>query len=497
MKSRKSKKERGIALLIALFALMLLSAIALAMMFMADTETAVNANYRSSHKAYFASRAGLEEVRERMMSVNVGAHKIGGPTVLPGPANSIFYVLNPLGAADVITPTLATNPYFDDELCHENFVGLGPLANPGPGIPCAAGPPAGAVFYVASDAPFTNTSGALDYKWVRITLKANGTVVPYYVNGSSAAGTLNTMICFDGTNEVLLPVGKANCAAAGMSSVFLLTGLAVTPTGARRMVQVELAGPPHLPVVAAVYSVGASTPGSSFNVDGKKEGACPTSSNVYAVASTSTVTLAGGTGGNFYGSPSSTSSSMPPPFSPNGLASWLTGYATPLPAAGTGVVMTAPGPPATYTGTAATLGGLPTVTLGGSGTTTSAAIASVSNWGAPQIYVANGNLTLGSNTSSASGNGILVVYGDLTINVTQGFKYYGLILTTGKITITGNMGAASTASVNGAMVAGTTFDATGVSAVSGSFAVQQDPCFVDNAFAQKPLVILANREEMY
>src|SRR5436305_2220447 len=66
----RPNNERGIALFMAIFALMLLSAIAAGFMYLANTETAVNANYRSGQQAYFAARAGLQEARLRIMKGN-------------------------------------------------------------------------------------------------------------------------------------------------------------------------------------------------------------------------------------------------------------------------------------------------------------------------------------------------------------------------------------------------------------------------------------------
>jgi hypothetical protein len=51
--------ERGISLVVALLALMLLSAVAIGMMFMSSTEAAVSSNFKSEETAYFAARAGV------------------------------------------------------------------------------------------------------------------------------------------------------------------------------------------------------------------------------------------------------------------------------------------------------------------------------------------------------------------------------------------------------------------------------------------------------
>ena len=47
------RKERGAALLIAIFALLLISAVAIAMIMMAGTESAISGNYKSALKAFY------------------------------------------------------------------------------------------------------------------------------------------------------------------------------------------------------------------------------------------------------------------------------------------------------------------------------------------------------------------------------------------------------------------------------------------------------------
>lgn len=57
---KQRRNECGIALLLALFALVVVTSIGLGMMFLSDTETAVNANFRDEQLAYYAAKAGLE-----------------------------------------------------------------------------------------------------------------------------------------------------------------------------------------------------------------------------------------------------------------------------------------------------------------------------------------------------------------------------------------------------------------------------------------------------
>src|SRR3989454_12267489 len=88
---------------------------------MTDSETMINANYRSSQQAYFSALSGLQSVRERMTPANLAPHLIVGPAVTPGNPLSVVYVINP-SPADAITlasMTTAGNPFYDNELCTE------------------------------------------------------------------------------------------------------------------------------------------------------------------------------------------------------------------------------------------------------------------------------------------------------------------------------------------------------------------------------------------
>ena len=68
-KTRRSS-ENGIALLIAIFVLLLISVVAIALLVSSGTETALGANYRSSSTVYYAAIAGLEEARGRLLPKN-------------------------------------------------------------------------------------------------------------------------------------------------------------------------------------------------------------------------------------------------------------------------------------------------------------------------------------------------------------------------------------------------------------------------------------------
>src|ERR1700756_2924420 len=105
------KHERGMALVLSLLALLLISAVGLGMIYMSSTETSINNNYKDTQLAFFAMRAGLEEMRDRMRTNSVNPITI--PKTMPGAANSILYIINPSGATDNVDPKTFGNQYFD------------------------------------------------------------------------------------------------------------------------------------------------------------------------------------------------------------------------------------------------------------------------------------------------------------------------------------------------------------------------------------------------
>src|SRR5258708_20647833 len=94
-------KERGIALLIVLMALFLVAAVGMGMIYMSNTETTINANYRDTQTAFFSMRGGLEEMRDRIRAS--APNPIAPPTAMPGTANSIIYITNP-ATSDTVDP---------------------------------------------------------------------------------------------------------------------------------------------------------------------------------------------------------------------------------------------------------------------------------------------------------------------------------------------------------------------------------------------------------
>jgi hypothetical protein len=276
MKKTQNGRQRGIALISVLLVLILLIVLGVSLMYVADTDTAINSNYRSEQQAYFAAKAGIEEVRNRMRRTQtdtVDAKPPGIsllPTTVASDAGGVLYMINQGTDPITVQPWVLGNRYQDDEFCHDGYT-LAGIPAPGSGnvpsddVRCinntisylpssttwynhpATGAPAPG--WVTSTAPFNGTSAAMPYKWVRITWKQNNSIqgsgtAPYYSVDGSAPGspTGNTPVCWDGSKEVLLtaPATKCEQMPTGMRPVYLATSLAVSG-GSRRMVQSELA----------------------------------------------------------------------------------------------------------------------------------------------------------------------------------------------------------------------------------------------------------------
>ena len=284
MKRHKRSNQSGVALIFVILTLVLLAAIAATLIMASNTETSVNANYRSEEQAYYAAHAGVEEVRDRMRN-NFGANGLAAslPGAMPGTAGGVLYVINQGTDPNVVQPWTAGSAYMDDELCHEGYViaGMTNLQS-GTGTRCSTVPTL-PNWYVnpapVSTAPYAGTAGAVPYKWVRVTLKENCTsgfqgaapsnycvdntsCAPAYVAGVPNA-CATTQVCFDGSKEILL--AAANCPAMSVAQppepVYIVTAMAVTPNGARRILQSEVAKVLFPPVPSSLTFAG---PGPTF-----------------------------------------------------------------------------------------------------------------------------------------------------------------------------------------------------------------------------------------
>jgi Tfp pilus assembly protein PilX len=285
----KRHDEKGIALALSILALLLLSGIAIGMMYMSSTETTVNANFKAEEREYFAARAGVEEVRDRMLPKNpntingyipdpiTGAVACANtadcllPTTMLGnttlsasvnPTLQVVYILQSgITMSDVTSfsanskcpSTQSTSCLVDDELCHDFPSYFGTTTN---NVRCTS-LPTGNWYSTPSGSsvslPYISvvpSAYALDWKWVRVTLKSNNSSIAYSVDSTMPA---NGLVCWNGTSEVVAPAGTAVAPANNSpcgnlnpyaNPVYIVTALGVNPSGARRIVQQEISQTP-------------------------------------------------------------------------------------------------------------------------------------------------------------------------------------------------------------------------------------------------------------
>jgi len=279
---RSSKSEEGIALLISIFVLLLISVVAIALIVSSGTESALAGNYRSSTGVYYAAMAGLEEVRARLRPQSPISFKNTDAGFLTAAGNpmgpcSPVYVINPVGGEN-ITPWDAANPYYDAQFSQE-FGGICPA--PLPPNPSTSTPS------IWNRNPLNGLPfpGPL-YKWVRI----NGV--------SEKSLNLDVGPAYDGIKD-LTPVyydgTQLNDQNTG-NQVLEITALAVLPNGSQKIVQyLTVPVPLNLNFPAALTLDGntpqfTASPSPSFWVDGNDHaavGTCnPTAPPVPAVGYT-------------------------------------------------------------------------------------------------------------------------------------------------------------------------------------------------------------------
>ncbi len=260
---RKQRKENGIALLISIFVLLLISVVAIAMIVASSTETSLAGNYRSSTNVYYAALAGLEEARGRLARNNPDYALKADANFLPPPGTplaigDVRYILNPNPALNENMGNVLTiypdNEYATEFTAAPNSTRVIASVSPNnaQGIP---GPP---------------------FKWVRINAVSEQWL--RQGQGQDVApfdGTVDPApLFYDGTNLTDTPSpGK---------QVMEITALALLPNGSQKILQ-YLAAPTQLNLSfpAAVVLDGnapqfTAAPSANFFVKGIDQGSVGT-----------------------------------------------------------------------------------------------------------------------------------------------------------------------------------------------------------------------------
>lgn len=476
IKSRTAGTQRGAALLIAIFTLLLISVVALSMILLAATESGIGSNYKSALQSFYVAKAGLEEGRGRIFGGNTNplsasGFPSGGTALALG---QVWYILNPASGETVNPANLAaSNPYADFEYNAEW------------GVPVTSA----TVHTVTSTSAVAGLPTA-NYKWVRITPRTEKSA-SLDINGDSVIDNAN-VVMYDGGQQLL-----ANQPSGSQTyQVYTVTALAVTPSGGRRMLQYN-ASPVGLnltfPSALTLDGPGASYGGPSSNPftasggdlsgSGGEPASCnnvPVTPPKYALGATSAAdanNVAGGIPGN--------------------RTSHYTGAGSPTPSVGN-ISSSLPPSEQTPQGLDAMVQQIASVANNViAGPASSVPLGSAAS---PQITVVNGDLSMSGNST---GYGILVVTGNLTFSGTIGWR--GIILVVGQGNFSYSGGGNN--EFDGALFVAKTKDSSGneLSALGapsvnwgggGGNGIHYDHCWINNALSGGglPVKVLSFRE---
>lgn len=438
-------RERGVALLLALIVILLLSGLAVSLALLTDSEVRLGQTAQAQGRVFNAAMGGLEEARGRLNGSAPDTITASLPTTI----SQVLYIVNS-SSSDPVQPTNSSSKYYDSEYSHEfpgGFASATVLPN------------------INSDQPGAGTSTSIPYKWVRITLETEASAH----RDINQDGVLNSTapIYWDGTEETLSP--------AGATLVFALTALAVDSTKVMKILQTEVEGAAGggtgITPLAALASTGpvtvsgnpwwrfhhSSTPANIMisGVDNNPGGAgCP--SPVPSLPGIVAGGLISSSSASITGNPATQSSVTPFPQSAATLIAQYQSSATAITSVDPSHV-TVNG--TSYTASGTTLGTQPS---GG-------------NSGAVQVVYANQPLTITG--SGNTGYGVLLVNGNLS--VTGNLNYQGVIIVNGQINFTppssGNITVTGFLLGSGSMVlsAPSSFHSGTINALYDSCAVAQ------------------------
>jgi hypothetical protein len=439
---RTKQAEAGIALLISIFILLLISVVAIALIVSSGTESALAGNYRSSTGVYYAAIAGLEEARSRLLSKDPSYFRTTSPGFLPSPGTPFVvgapvYVINPLGS-ETVAPWDPTSAYPDIQYNQEFASSSLTLPNPSPSTSS-----------IWENSPLNSLSfpGPL-YKWVRINAVSEQSLNLLVAPSFSAPYDSTTPVFYDGTQ----PIGSQLNISGNGAQVLELTALAALPNGSQKLLQYLAAPTPlNLNFFAALTLDGNApqfTTGTSPNfwVEGSDHGGVgtcnPTAPPVAAVGYTT------GSLSNFE-----------QPTNSSGIPAGLHNHYTNGVASNPDVALV------TLSPNLQTVAGLNALVqtieqnadVVVNHNATQADLPATMSPTNPMTTVINGDLTLSSWRST--GYGLLLVTGKFTYDPDASWN--GIILIIGEGLIYSHQGAYTTTQIQGAVFLARTVDASG------------------------------------
>ena len=500
---KRSNAQKGVALLVAMITLLLISGVAVAMIVASGAESSINGNYRSSSSAYYASLAGLEEGRGRLLPGSpytiVGGNGIPAFNTVAMPVNQVTYIANPDTAAGE-TLTTVLNTYPDNQ--YDLEFGGGKLA-----AAAKNNPP------IQSRAS-TNAAGIPGpmYKWVRINPVTEFSM-KMDVDNSGGAFDQASVLYYETANT---PPSLTKVASSTAYQVLEVTSLAALPNGTQKLTQylvtpqvygMDFPGALTLAGSVGTYSGATSNPYRINGQDGSGNAPAVPGCTIpnppvvkdaigVSTAADAAVVAAGipnnrkdhysGAGGN---TPNVNPATMPSVFSSPAALDQLVNDLR----QNANVVIPNPPNPQNYNNSGTTYN------FGQSGPGYTWPAMSASN---PQTVYVDGSFDLGPNT----GYGLLVVTGNFHYHGNSGWN--GIILVVGDGTTTFDGQGGGNGEFDGAIFVATTRDINGVQlnnfgtvnydiSGGGGNGAYYNSCWIKNVQQPPTYKVLSFREIQY
>ena len=427
--STPRSSERGIALAASLLVLSILTLIGLSMTFVTSTEVLVNQNNRMRLENLYLAESATEEARDRIRSL------IASNQLSLSDTTKVVYIVAD-SAINPIQGNADSNPYFDQDYSSSLSVSI-----------------------ISSDL------GALGFSWVKIWQKTEARAAYSLTNASPY--TIDPV--FYGYDRIQPHAqftqyvnAGANLASYAGSPVYLVTALARNGSGYRQRVTADIAALPLPPLSAALFSRDAiEVLGAGVIVGGDDQ-------NTVSPVNLSGLESQGTIAGNLTGVTGTPVADRPLSGYSYNMGSLIKALKPPFTQE---IEQVVPGitilPDGTYVGNGLSLGQVP------------------SSGDISQSTFVNGPLSI----SDSSGQGILVVNGDLS--VTGSFTFFGLIIVKGKIYLNG--GGIDGIQITGALIASS--DAGNAQSIlDGVVQIRNDSAMIQAQFNRLQYVRLAFRE---
>jgi Tfp pilus assembly protein PilX len=492
-RSGTKQQEDGIALLMAIFVLLVISVVAISMIVASGTETALAGNYRNAGNAYYAAVAGLEEGRGRMRSNDPNYYgttnfpSVGNPMA----ANTVLYILNPFNGETVNPQSSSPSNYPDSQYATEFGSSLSSAT----------------YSTVTSSASQASGVAVPFYKWVRITrvtersLAGDGTGLD--INGDSAIDNTTPLYYDSNVSPGKLIVGNASppCSTSPCTAnpVFKIASFSEMPNGTEKLLEYTVAAKTlnlNFPSALTFGTSGITFNGANSNpyqVNGQDGSGSPPA---VPGCATNPATQVDAIGATNPGDVTSIVAGIPS----NRIGAY-TGSGGTTPNVG---VVTLPNGLATPAQANQTLQAITNAAdLVINGNATQANMPSAMSASNPMTVVVNGDLSL---TGNFTGYGLLVVTGNFAYSGTDGWK--GVVLVIGNGTTTYNGSGGGSNEFDGAIFVGTLWDSShnllsawgptsyDISGGGGN-GIYYNSCWIKNAQRPPTYQILSFREIPY